>query len=86
MSNNEFRISKCNAKSLSENSEGSRAWGLHGERKARGGGDAADIVDDELRRDRRATPMRPSGAGETPTLLATNSRNSRVLFVLTHHG
>ena len=26
-------------RSLSENSKGSRAWGLHGERKARGGGD-----------------------------------------------
>jgi hypothetical protein len=27
------------SRSLSENSKGSRAWGLHGERKARGGGD-----------------------------------------------
>ena len=26
-------------RSLSENSKGSRAWGLHGERKAGGGGD-----------------------------------------------
>jgi hypothetical protein len=37
------------ARSLSENSKGSRAWGLHGERKARGGGDV------HAHRRRRAT-------------------------------
>ena len=36
-------------RSLSENSKGSRAWGLHGERKARGGGDV------HAHRRRRAT-------------------------------
>ena len=36
-------------RSLPENSKGSRAWGLHGERKARGGGDV------HVNRRRRAT-------------------------------
>ena len=36
-------------RSLSENLKGSRAWGLHGERKARGGGDV------DAHRRRRAT-------------------------------
>ncbi len=44
-----IRQSNFRPRSLSENSKGSRAWGLHGERKARGGGDV------DAHRLRRAT-------------------------------